>query len=100
MDWKGKELITIGDLMRHGIDTCETPEEAQRFMELYRAENQHADRNIGYLSGYYDVEDMKRIQQWFCVKHPIFGGTVPSPTEAIGAGAQEVKGGTPDALDK
>jgi hypothetical protein len=54
MNWKGEEILTTGDLCYKGIDKCDTPEEAQEFMELYRAENDHADENIGYLSGYYD----------------------------------------------
>lgn len=77
MVWKDRELITIGDLMYHGIDKCDTPEEAQKFMELYRAENPHADENIGYLSGYYSPQKMRRIQEWFGVSHPIFGNLFP-----------------------
>ena len=86
MNWKGHDLITIGDLMYHGIDKCETPEEAQEFMRLYRADSPHADVNIGYLSGYYGATDMRRIQQWFGCAHPIFGTAIPTQEEALEAG--------------
>lgn len=92
MTWKGEELITIGDLMDKGIDRCDTPEEAQAFMRIYRAENEFADENIGYLSGYYGHNNMRRIQEWFGVAHPIFGNTVPTPDEAFNAGARSVGG--------
>jgi len=86
MNWKGQELITSGDLMNKGINKCDTPEEAQEFMRLYRAESSYADANIGYLSGYYGPETMQRIQEWFGVAHPIFGKAVPTPEEAFAAG--------------
>ncbi|MGG0793730.1 hypothetical protein ABE137_06960 [Brevibacillus laterosporus] len=72
MNWKGQQLNTAGDLLNKGIIKCETPEEAQEFMRQYRAENEHADSNVGYLSGYCSIEEAKRIKEWFGVKHPIF----------------------------
>jgi hypothetical protein len=75
MNWKGQELKTIGDLMDKGINQCETQEEAQEFMVQYRAENEHADVNIGYLSGYYSPEKAQKIREWFGVSHPIFGNS-------------------------
>lgn len=92
MEWKGQELVTIGDLMGKGIDKCDGPEEAQEFMRLYRAENPYADENIGYLSGYYGTDDMRRIQEWFGAAHPIFGSAVPTPKEAFEAGRQLASG--------
>lgn len=92
MNWKGHELDTIGDLMRHGIDACDTREDAQEFMSRYRAESEHADANIGYLSGYYGSEDMRRIQDWFDCAHPIFGRSEPSPEQAFEAGKRWVHG--------
>lgn len=73
MIWKGNELKTIDDLMKLGIDKCETPEEAQQFILEYVKENIHARSNIGYLAGYYSTKDKHRIFQWFDVVHPIFG---------------------------
>jgi hypothetical protein len=86
MIWKGHELVTIGDLVNHGIDACATREEAAEFMKQYRAENPYAYANVGYLSGYYGREDMARIQDWFQTSHPIFGRSNPTPEEAFAAG--------------
>lgn len=93
MNWKGKELRTIRDLMDRGIDKCETQEEAQEFMQLYRADCEHADINIGYLSGYYGPTEMARIQDWFGVVHPIFGKKTPTPEEAFAAGERMARQG-------
>jgi hypothetical protein len=98
MNWKGRELNTIGDLMTHGIDKCDTPEEAQEFMRLYEAENPHARDNIGYLAGYYSTEKKHQIFEWFGVHHPIFGILDPTPEQALGAGmklAERSKRGSP-----
>ncbi len=67
MIWKGKELNTIGDVMKFGIDKCETFEEAQEFMKLFRADTEHADANISYLGSYYGAEKAKRLKEWFGV---------------------------------
>jgi hypothetical protein len=86
MNWKGKELRTTRDLMNQGVDKCETREEAEEFMRLYRADCKYADENIGYLSGYYGYTDMARIQDWFGVEHPFFSKETPTPEEAFAAG--------------
>ena len=86
MRWKGRTLKTYGDIMDHGINKCKTPEEARRFMKLYRKETVHAAANIGYISGYYDSANMRRIQDWFQVAHPIFGSYEPTPKEAFETG--------------
>jgi hypothetical protein len=86
MNWKGHELVTIGDLMDHGIDACATREEAEEFMKQYRAEEPHAYANVGYLSGYYSSERMAQIQDWFQTSHPIFGRSQPSAEEAFETG--------------
>jgi hypothetical protein len=92
MIWRDVELKTIGDLMKYGIDTCSNREEAEEFMRVYRAECEHADENIGYLSGYYGPEEMQRIQDWFGVAHPFFGRSVPSPEEAFAMGKKWAQG--------
>lgn len=86
MNWKGKHLRTIGDVMEHGIDKCATKEEAREFMELLCAEHSSARQDIGYLSGYYSAADAKRIREWFEVTHPIFGNSSPTQKEAYEAG--------------
>lgn len=73
MNWKGQEIKTVGDLMDKGISKCNTREEAQEFMSKYRNENEYAEQNIGYVIGYFDQEERKRLQEWFTVDHPVFG---------------------------
>jgi hypothetical protein len=55
---------------------CRTPEEAK----------QRALNNIGYLSGYYDLETKHRILELFDTEHPVFGHADPTPEEAFNAG--------------
>ena len=88
MNWKDKELGTIGDLLDacYEIISNGSREEASQFMEVYRTENEHADANIGYLSGYCDRDNMDKIQDWFGVAHPVFGNSHPTPIEAFEAG--------------
>lgn len=88
MKWKGKTLKTIDDLMRLGIDKCDTPEEAQRFIMEYVMENNHARDNIGYLAGYYSHADKHRIFKWFDVVHPIFGTKDLSNDELMRIGVE------------
>lgn len=85
MNWKGRELATIGDLS-DAMEACKTREDAQAFMAAYRAENEHADVNIGYLTGYYDWETADRMRDWFGVTHPVFGDRHPTFDEALEAG--------------
>ncbi len=99
MKWKDEELKTAGDLMKKGIEKCDTPEEAQEFMRLFKAENPYAEENIGYISGYYDTEEKQRIQEWFCVEHPIFGRTNPTPEQAFEAGVQLALEGPPSEVE-
>ena len=91
MFWKGVELKTIGDLLNDGVLKCDTPEEAQTFMQQLRLEDKYADENIGYLTGYCDPDTMTRIQSWFGVAHPIFGTSTLTPEEAFNAGQEWAK---------
>jgi len=86
MEWKGQQIVTLGDLMERGIDQCATPEEAREFMRLYRDENVYAATNVGYVAGYYSSLERKRIQEWFGVAHPIFGTGEVSGEEAFDLG--------------
>ena len=90
MFWKGKELKTMGDIMQI-IEKCDSPDEAQEFMNIYRSENPYADKNIGYISGYFDNKTMARIQSLFCVSHPMFGSVIPTPEEAFEMGVNSTK---------
>lgn len=84
MQWNGKEITTYGDVSDAMGAIYAVPDEAERqrqadaFMEAYRAENEHADSNVGYLTGYNDPETMVGMLRLFKTRHPIFGG----PSEA------------------
>lgn len=56
MNWNGKDLDTIGQLSDAilAITKADDQDSADRFMAQYRSENEAADSNVGYLSGYYD----------------------------------------------
>ena len=87
MNWKGKSLETIGELT-DAIGKIETREEAEDFMREYRSENEFADANIGYLTGYFSMEKMMKLQDLFSVVHPVFGSKVPTQKEAFEAGVK------------
>jgi hypothetical protein len=87
MLWKGKELRTVGDLM-NAMGKLVDEREAQDFMRLYRAENEHADQNIGYLTGYFSREDTYRLQLWCGVAHPVFGKAIPTSEGAFAKGLE------------
>ena len=87
MIWNNKDLKTVRHLM-DAMTAIDSEEVAQEFMSLYRAGNPHADENIGYLTGYFDPETMKRTQRLFRVAHPIFGKSLPTPEEASKKGME------------
>lgn len=93
--WKGKELKTMGDISNVveeiiGLPDEQAKAEAKKFIETYEVSIDRREgvvaSNIGYLSGYYDTDTMKRIQTIFAVQHPVFGNAVPTPKEAFEAG--------------
>lgn len=75
---------TYGDKYRPAMNV-KTKEEASRYFEACvehlmkygkktRKEAEKIERaNIGYWSGYYDKETMKRVQDLYEAAHPIFG---------------------------
>lgn len=84
--WQGKSLNTIGELMDAMSAITEIADEGERqrtadtFMTEYRAANQHADENIGYLAGYFGHDDMIAALRLFQTSHPIFGGPAAADT--------------------
>lgn len=95
MKWAGRDLETIGDLTWAMDQIANGPnpdEEAAEFMALYRAESEHANENIGYLTGYYEQETASRLRDLFDVSHPIFGRTTPTVDEALVAGRKMAEG--------
>lgn len=71
---------------------------SQRFEEKLpggKTPEQVAAANIGYLMGYYEVEERQRVYGLFAkfdVSHPVFGRSEPSPEEAFAAGEKLGKG--------
>lgn len=64
--WKGEELKTYGDIAHKGMEKCDSPEEAQEFMRLYRQESPSAENTVSYLIGYYnDIATRRRLQDLF-----------------------------------
>lgn len=84
MNWNDRELDTIGKLMDTAIAIMQSGDSAagQRFLEAYRAENQHADENIGYMAGYYSRETADALLTFFHVSHPVFGDAMPKQPES------------------
>lgn len=84
--WDGKEMATYGDIagameaIRRSTDEVSGRRQnlADEFMRAYRADNDHADANVGYLCGYYGSDTMSEMLRLFRVAHPVFG----CPTEA------------------
>ncbi len=86
MIWKNKELKTLGD-MSDAVQAITTKTEALQFMDAYRKLNpEHADENIGYLTGYFNNETRAKMQDLFEVAHPIFGRSSISPEGALAKG--------------
>lgn len=94
--WEGRALETTGSISRvmHEIYLIEDVEERQKtadkFMALYRAYSEHADSNIGYLTGYEGPDTMVDMLRLFGVEHPVFGGPEAAaqvtPTQAFELG--------------
>ena len=86
--WMEKKLLTIGDIMDAMLQIMNANNDllAHEFMDLYRYDNANAEVNIGYLTGYFSEENMRKAQRMFRVKHPIFGDSAPSALEAFKMG--------------
>jgi len=61
------------------------PENEPRITSRDKAE-EIVRKNLGYYSGYYDHETMKRVFKLFDCAHPIFGTTIPTPEAAFEVG--------------
>lgn len=85
--WKGNELKTLGDIM-DAVDACATAEQTRELRDAYRAVNQWADDNLGYLTGYYDERRGAELREWMQVQHPIFGSNTPTAEQAFAAGVE------------
>jgi hypothetical protein len=89
-EWKGKRVLTIGDL-GSAAAALETEEEGAAFMKAYLAVNVHAYANVGYVAAYYDSTTAQRIYRLCGTAHPVFGTTTPTPEAAFDAGQRMAK---------
>jgi len=94
MNWNGKELDTYGKVAdaMGSIYKSGNQDDADEFMRLMREEGEHADSNIGYITGYFSADTADGMRKMFGVRHPIFGlGHPKTPEEAIQAGIDLAK---------
>jgi len=84
--FRDREIKNYGDVSSVMSELYDAQDRngARDFMAVYRAFSEHADANVGYITGYYG--DMGAMQEFFDVSHPIFGRTTPTPDEALAAG--------------
>lgn len=47
---------------------------AAEFLAAYRAVNEHADSNLGYVIGYAGEATRRRMYEAFDLTHPVLGG--------------------------
>lgn len=103
--FEGKPAATVFELTERISEIAKAgdKEKAARFLDEYTAVlAQHAKEekvrnapravaqsNVGYLSGYLDPETMGKALEVFDVSHPVFGQSVPTPTEAMAAGERD-----------
>lgn len=94
MIWKDKDLKTLGDVadVVGAITEADDKEAADEFMRLAREEGEHADENIGYLTGYFDPEIAAKMRKLFGVRHPVFAFGTPTAEEAFEAGLKLSEG--------
>lgn len=85
MIWNEKELNCPQDFVNF-IKTCPTKDEARRFMRALVIDDLNARSMIGYLIGYLDSSDQKRLYDWFDTIHPLFGSEELSPEELYNIG--------------
>lgn len=113
MDNKGQSHGKFGDIDFSKLDIgqiiklclqCETKEDAGEVLRQYEKYCDTpiiARSNLGYIFGYCNAEDRKKLYALFTVNHPVFGagfgrGSDPSPEDAFKAGKKmddEIKEG-------
>ncbi len=85
MDNKGESVGKFGDIDFTKLSigqivslclNCDTKEDANEFLMRYEKcfdDPVVARNNLGYMFGYYDPEDRKKLYALFPVNHPMFG---------------------------
>lgn len=71
--WNGKHVITIRDLFDTALEAAKAGKAAE-YLADYRAVNEHADANLGYVIGYADDDTRRLMYEAFDLNHPVFGG--------------------------
>lgn len=83
MNWKGQDVITYGDYTT-ALGKLATTEDATEFVRLAREENpEHADANLGYLTGYLSRSEGERVRQLINIPHPVFGMKIAMTDDEI-----------------
>ena len=70
--FNGKNVATVGDLLDAAVKAYQDGE-AGRFLNEYRAVNEHADANLGYVFGYLSEPLRSEVYNAYGVTHPILG---------------------------
>lgn len=81
MHINGLEFNTYKDIIDYAL-SLNGPAQAD-FVKQYRQTSEFALRNIGYMTGYYDVHTAQEIRRIFHTTHPIFGDTHPPAETAF-----------------
>lgn len=95
--------LSMGQIVKLCLK-CETKEDTNELLRQYEKCFDNpvvAGDNLGYMFGYYDPEDRKKLYALFPVDHPVFGpgfgrGSDPSPEDAFKKGEKmgdEIKEG-------
>jgi hypothetical protein len=89
--WKGQRVENVREIIEIGLALVDEKEKAEfvgKVSELGRV----ALDNIGYCSGYYNIDTAKKILKLFKTHHPIFGKEWPDkpimPEEAFRLGME------------
>jgi hypothetical protein len=98
MFWKGKKLLTVGDVV-HAFESCETEFEARDFYARYEHEKgeQIAAIDLGYITGYMSPAARDRLFEWLPdLEHPMLGRRTDfTPEELVEVGRRWALGEFP-----
>ena len=71
MKYKGKEIIGYLEIINYAKKL--KGKERMEFISEFLKTSPHALSNIGYISGYFDKKEARKVQKIFSCSHPIFG---------------------------
>ena len=70
--FEDKEVNTVGELLDAAVESMRNGKAAE-FLAAYRAVNEHANANLGYVIGYCSDPLRSDLYKAYGVQHPIFG---------------------------